>query len=155
MGRKRKPRVERGRGLGAERVGFCGRGLIKRVVRAVPGLGRVGEGEGETVGDESLDVGTTDVLGFLNLNNTEDLYSVQLRQCLAKKWKKTTYLNRPGTGTVTSSHVLVHAFHGISTAELTVLLVHVVGTRARVVAEPDAKVLDLQGLLLVDLEDVR
>lgn len=50
------------------------------------------------------------------------------------------------------SHVLVEGLDGIDTAELTELLVHVVGAGARVVAEPDAKVLDLEGLLLSDLE---
>ena len=51
-----------------------------------------------------------------------------------------------------SSHVLVEGLDGVRTSELTELLVHVVGSRAGVVAEPDAEVLDLQGLLLVDLD---
>ena len=50
------------------------------------------------------------------------------------------------------SHVLVERLDGVGAAELTELLVHVVGTGARVVAEPDAEVLDLQRLLLVNLE---
>lgn len=54
---------------------------------------------------------------------------------------------------MTSSHVLVQALDGISAAEVTELLVHVVGSRARVVSKPDTKVLDLQGLLFVDLEN--
>ena len=61
-------------------------------------------------------------------------------------------MNRPEAGTVTSSHILVEGLDGICTREFTELLVHVVGTRPRVVAEPDAEVLDLQGLLLVNLE---
>ena len=64
-------------------------------------------------------------------------------------------MNRPEAGTVAGSHVLVEGLDGICTREFTELLVHVVGTRPRVVAEPDTKVLDLQGLLLVDLEDQR
>ncbi len=63
-----------------------------------------------------------------------------------------TYVNRPETGTVPSRHILVHALHSISPAELPVLLVHVVRSRARVVSEPDTKILDLQWLLLVDLK---
>lgn len=55
------------------------------------------------------------------------------------------------TSTVAGSHVLVEALDGISTTELTELLVHVVGARARVISEPDTEVLDLQGFLLVDL----
>ena len=61
-------------------------------------------------------------------------------------------MNGPEAGTVAGSHVLVERLDGISTGELTELLVHVVGARTRVVAEPDTKVLDLQGLLLMDLE---
>ena len=63
-----------------------------------------------------------------------------------------TYVNGPEASTVAGSHVLIEGLDGIRTAELTELLVHVVGTRAGVVAEPDTEVLDLQGLLLVNLE---
>ena len=54
-------------------------------------------------------------------------------------------------GTMPGSHVLVEALNGIGTRELTEFLVHVVCTGTGVVTQPDAKVLDLQGLLLVDL----
>ena len=64
-------------------------------------------------------------------------------------------MDRPEAGTVAGSHVLVEGLDGISTRELTELLVHVVGARTRVVAEPDTKVLDFQGLLLMDLEKSR
>ena len=60
-------------------------------------------------------------------------------------------MDRPEAGTVAGSHVLVEGLDGIRTAELTELLVHVVGSGAGVVAEPDTEVLDLQGLLLMDL----
>ena len=60
-------------------------------------------------------------------------------------------MDRPETGTVAGSHVLVEGLDGIGTSELTELLVHVVGSGARVIPEPDTEVLDLQGLLLVDL----
>ena len=60
-------------------------------------------------------------------------------------------MDRPEAGTVPGGHVLVEALDGISTAEVAELLVHVVGTRSRVVAKPDTEVLDLQGLLFVDL----
>lgn len=52
---------------------------------------------------------------------------------------------------MTSSHVLVEGLNGVGTAHLTELLVHVVGTGARVVAEPDTEVLDLGGALLGNL----
>jgi hypothetical protein len=54
-------------------------------------------------------------------------------------------------GTVAGSHVLVESLNGLGTAHLTELLVHVVGTRARVVTDPDTEVLDLEGTLLADL----
>ena len=53
---------------------------------------------------------------------------------------------------MTGSHVLVESLDSVDTAHLTELLVHVVGTGARVVAEPDTEVLDLEGTLLVDLD---
>lgn len=60
-------------------------------------------------------------------------------------------MDRPEAGTVPGSHVLVKGLHGVSTAELAELLVHVVRAGAGVVAKPDTKVLDLEGLLFVDL----
>ena len=52
---------------------------------------------------------------------------------------------------MSGSHVLVESLNGICPAHLTVLLVHVVCTGARVVANPDTEVLDLLWALLVDL----
>jgi hypothetical protein len=52
---------------------------------------------------------------------------------------------------VAGSHILVESVDSGNTGHLTVLLVHVVGAGARVVADPDTEVLDLLGALLVDL----
>jgi hypothetical protein len=52
---------------------------------------------------------------------------------------------------VAGSHILVQGLDGIGSRQLSVLLVHVVGTGSRVVSDPDAEVLDLQRVLLVDL----
>jgi hypothetical protein len=52
---------------------------------------------------------------------------------------------------VAGSHILVESVDSGNTGHLTVLLVHVVSARARVVADPDTEVLDLLGALLVDL----
>jgi hypothetical protein len=49
---------------------------------------------------------------------------------------------------------LVKSVDGGDTGHLTVLLVHVVGAGAGIVADPDTEVLDLLGALLVDLGDV-
>ena len=64
-------------------------------------------------------------------------------------------MDGPEAGTVAGSHVLVEGLDGISTGELTELLVHVVGAGARVVTEPNAEVLDLQGLLFMNLRGER
>lgn len=62
-------------------------------------------------------------------------------------------MDRPEAGTVAGSHVLVQSLDGLSAGHLTVLLVHVVGTGAGVVADPDTEVLDLERVLLGDLKN--
>lgn len=62
-----------------------------------------------------------------------------------------TYVDGSEAGTVPGSHVLVKSLDGLGAGHLAVLLVHVVGTGAGVVADPDAEVLDLERVLLVDL----
>jgi hypothetical protein len=57
----------------------------------------------------------------------------------------------PEPRTMPSSHILIETLDGIRARELTVLLVHVMCAGTRVVADPDAEVLDLQRLLFVDL----
>ena len=52
---------------------------------------------------------------------------------------------------MTGGHVLVESIDGGDAGHLAVLLVHVVGAGARVVADPDTEVLDLLGALLGDL----
>jgi hypothetical protein len=64
-----------------------------------------------------------------------------------------TYVNGPEAGSMSGCHILVHSLNSICSRHLTVLLVHVVGTRAGVVSDPDTEVLDLHGALLVDLEN--
>jgi len=99
-------------------------------------LDAVREGELEAGLEELLDVGTADILGLLELDHTENV-------------------DRPEASTVPGSHILVQGLHRIRAGELTELLVHVVGTGARVVAQPDAEVLDLQRLLLVNNVDAK
>lgn len=57
----------------------------------------------------------------------------------------------PETRAVTGGHVLVERLDGVGAGHLAVLLVHVVGAGARVVADPDTEVLHLERVLLVDL----
>lgn len=64
-------------------------------------------------------------------------------------------MNRAEAGTVPGSHVLVEALYSVGTRELAEFLVHIMCTRTRVVTEPDAKVLDLQRFLLVNLHRKR
>lgn len=68
--------------------------------------------------------------------------------------KARAYVDRPEAGTVPCSHVLVEALDCIGTGEFAELLVHVVGSRARVVAEPDTEVLDFQRLGLMNLYNI-
>jgi hypothetical protein len=63
-------------------------------------------------------------------------------------------VNGPESRSVSRSHVLVQRLHRVRSRHLPVLLVHVVGSRARVVADPDAEVLDFHGAFLVDLNIV-
>jgi hypothetical protein len=58
----------------------------------------------------------------------------------------------PEPRTMPSSHILIETLNGIRARELTVLLVHVVCTGTRVVADPNAEILNLQRLLFVDLQ---
>lgn len=55
---------------------------------------------------------------------------------------------------MTGGHILVESIDGGASGHLAVLLVHVVGAGARVVADPDTKVLDLLRALLADLKGI-
>jgi hypothetical protein len=55
---------------------------------------------------------------------------------------------------MSGGHVLVESLDGIGSGHLTVLLVHVVGTGAGVVSNPDTEVLDLEWALLGDLKNL-
>merc|ERR1719325_260191 len=59
-------------------------------------------------------------------------------------------LNAVGTGSVTGSHIPVAGSHGGRNCQVTVFTVHVVGTRPRIVSEPDSKVLDFKRFLFSD-----
>lgn len=101
-------------------------------VDACRGGTAVRQRELEVAGNELLDVWSSQVLELLDLSHLENVDGSE-------------------TSTVTGGHVLVHVLNGLSTAHSTELLVHVVGTGARVVSEPDAEVLDLHWLLLGNL----
>lgn len=90
------------------------------------------ERERKVLADELLDVGSLDILGLLDFDDAEDV-------------------DRPESSAVAGSHVLVEGLNGVGSRHLSVLLVHVVGTRSRVVSDPDAEVLDAEGVLLGDL----
>jgi|MDTB01.2.fsa_nt_gb hypothetical protein len=57
--------------------------------------------------------------------------------------------------TVTSSHVIVHSFDGLSQGRSTVLTVHVVNATARAVLDPNCEILDVSAILLYDLVHVQ
>ena len=64
--------------------------------------------------------------------------------------RKATHVNRPEPSTMSSRHILIHRLDCLRPAHLAILLVHVVGARARIVADPDAEVLDLEGPFLMN-----
>lgn len=86
----------------------------------------------ETLGDELLDVGTLDLFDALQFDDAQDV-------------------DGPEAGSVAGCHVLVEGRHGVGARHFSVFFVHVVGAGARVVADPDAEVLDFHGALFVDL----
>ena len=110
----------------------------------------MGQRELEVLGEELLDVWSAEVIGLLNLNNLEDLR--EGLDGIRRIIDVSTYLYRPETRSVTGGHILVQSIDGGDTGHLTVLLVHVVGTGARVVTDPDTEVLDLLGALLMNLQ---
>ena len=59
------------------------------------------------------------------------------------------------TTTVTSSHLVIKLSNSSRELQVTVLAVHVVGSRTRVVTEPDSVVLDGTGVLLDKLDAVK
>jgi Holliday junction resolvasome RuvABC ATP-dependent DNA helicase subunit len=110
--------------------------------------------EFKVLGEELLDVWALDVFGLLEFDDLEDLQKfVRVYQVQASE--PSTYVNGTETGSMSGSHILVHGLDGIGSGHLAVLLVHVVGTRARIISDPDAEVLDLQWALLRDLAAIR
>ena len=63
-------------------------------------------------------------------------------------------LDRLVAGTVPASHVIVHSINSPRELRGSVLAVHVVCAAARVILDPDAKVLDVAVVLLCDLVHV-
>src|SRR4051794_36988082 len=62
------------------------------------------------------------------------------------------YVDRPEAGAVAGSHVGVQSLDSGGSGRLAVLLVHIVGAGPRVITDPDAEVLHLQGVLLGNLK---
>ena len=60
-------------------------------------------------------------------------------------------MDRSEPGTMPGSHILVQSVDSGDARKFSVLLVHVVGAGAGIVSDPNAEVLDLEGLLLMDL----
>lgn len=95
-------------------------------------LNSVRKRELEIAGKQLLDVLSLDVLSLLYLNNTQDVNTSKSRS-------------------MSSCHILIQGLNGLSSAQCSVFLVHVVSSRSRIISDPDTKVLDLCGSFLVDL----
>lgn len=63
-----------------------------------------------------------------------------------------SYVDGTEAGAMAGSHILVESLDSVGAGHLTVLLVHVVGSGAGIVTDPDTEVLDLEWALLVDLK---
>ena len=120
----------------------------------------MGERELETGLQELTDVRPLDVVLLLNLGDSQDLSRARKHQgkllfmcTLHLSSPASTHVDRSKPGSVPGSEVLVKSLDGTNSGKLSELLVHVVGSRSRVVSEPDTKVLDLEGTLLVDLKE--
>ena len=83
----------------------------------------------------------------------EELLDVVSANILSLNFSNPNDLDRSEASTVTGSHILVAEGDSTSTSDIAVLLVHVVGARASIVAEPDAVVFYGGWLLVEDLAD--
>lgn len=97
------------------------------------------EGLSDAVGQGELQVGLQQLLDV----RAADLVAAQLSDA--------DDLDRAEAAAVAGSQVLVALLHSLNTAHTSILLVHVVGAGARVVAQPDAEILDLERTVLVNL----
>lgn len=65
---------------------------------------------------------------------------------------KSPYVNRPKSSSMSCCHVLVKCLYRIRPGHLPIFLIHIMRSGARVVADPDPKVLDLLWALLMYLD---
>lgn len=94
-------------------------------------LDSVWKWELQVLGQELSDVLSLDIIFGFKFNNLQNV-------------------NRSKSSSVSSSQVRVHGFDSTNSGNISVFLVHVVGTRSRVVSDPDTKVLDLGWLVFRD-----
>ena len=64
-------------------------------------------------------------------------------------------LNGTWSGTMSTGHLIVKLSDGTAKGEVSVLTVHIVSSRSGVISQPDTVVLDVSGVLLVDLDNVK
>lgn len=63
-------------------------------------------------------------------------------------------MNAPETSTMAGSHVEIKPLDGVSAVEFSELLVHIMGSAAGVVTDPDAEIFDFERFTLVDLKKI-
>jgi hypothetical protein len=112
----------------------------------------VGKWEAKIRLKKLLDIRPANIFRLFNLNDAEDLRRTSHQYQKYSHTSTDTHVDGPETGTVASCHVLIERFYSVRASELSELLVHVVCSGARIVADPYAKILHFQGLLFVNLK---
>jgi hypothetical protein len=112
--------------------------------------------ESKVLGDQLLKVWTTELFSLFYFIDLEDLIKESIGCSFAQYSSGAgvvvlTYVDRSETSAMSCSHIGVHRVDGFSPRQFTVLLVHVVCARARIVTKPHSEVLDLLRPLLIEL----
>jgi hypothetical protein len=123
------------------------------------GAERLGGSPLDAVGKRELDLGVDELLDGRPLDGRGHVVAVELRVVPPEGADtggddaSVDDLDGLEPGAVTTGKLRVHLGDGAAEGDVTELLVHVVGTGARVVADGDAVVLDDVGVALPDLVD--
>ena len=89
----------------------------------------------EVLRQELSDVRSFDIVGLLKFDHAEDLFiQCQCSDPERSDPRLTTYVDRSETGSMSGGHILVKSIDRFGSGHLPILLVHIVGTRSRVIS---------------------